>query len=272
MMSRLLLGGQSAVRRVLGRGLAPTAMLVVALAVAPLPGYAASPDGAPPSLPELKKSFNDANEQAHEADILSEIAKALASCRATRIAADRLQCYDVFSAGIEGKIATPSPPEGAQPGPGGFKNNESVGGIASNWHWQKSLNGAIAAGLMPIFSEGDAPEWSHIHWAMFIRCRSGEKDLYLEADKKIFDGAIPVDVAIRLDDGKDISQPWEASVGGTALGLWGNERSTQIVAELLRHRHLSIHILMPNAKNIFLSFDLLGIESALVPIQDKCRS
>jgi hypothetical protein len=229
-------------------------------------------EGDAPSLPAIEKSFDDTKAQAREASVVTTLIKTLAACRDIRLAADRLKCYDDFSEKVENKANSPlwaAEPQnsGAKP-----KNGEAASDIVGNWHLQKSPDGTVAAGLIPIFSEGDGPEWRHIHWALFIRCRAGgQKDIYLESEKKIFDSAVPVDVTLRTDNGKDISQPWEASVGGSALGLWGNERSSSVFKEILQQRRLSVHVLLPNAGSLFLSFDLLGIENAMIPIENKCH-
>lgn len=229
---------------------------------------------ATPTLPQQQKSFNDEKTQTYQSDMATRIISAITACQNNSIAADRLLCYDTLATGIENKAFFKTPEK--------IGKEEAVGDKAAaqatqntqannNWHIQKSASGNAAAGVSSIFSEGDNPDWRHMRWALFIRCRTGEYDIYLESEKKIFHVETPIDVSAHIDGGKEILLPWEASVGGTAIGLWGNDRSAELLKALAHQRHVSFRVTMPAGGNVFASFDLLGIEPAMASLGDKCH-
>lgn len=245
--------------------------LILAMLCWSTSGNAQKPDSnnaAAPSLPAAHQSFDDNNKLgADEENILNE----LQVCRNERVASSRVKCYDDLTDKKIAKINSATILD--------KKDNTPTGG----WIQEKSTDGTIAIGVMSVFSELDSSSdnaGKNINTELFLRCRpdqlrpgqNGHFDIYIGFGKKLFDKGEPVDVSIKLGDDKkkQQTQAWEPSISGTALGLWGSDRSIPILHEIMHERHISTIVILPGDKNFFASFDLIGIQNALVPLTNKC--
>ena len=214
---------------------------------------------SPPSLPQMRKSFSDGGASEQFSWVLT-LLDGLKACRAERLAGDRTKCYDDLT---DKATSTSSGPA---------EKNISQTPKVGNWAVETSPSGVVAAGVPAVFVEDDTSEKTKV--SLFFRCRhDNQMDIYLVFSKKIAKANLPLDVAVKGDDNNDGgSQPWEPSSGGTAIGLWGTERSMPMIKQVARQRHTSVRITLPDDKTLFASFDLLGIEDAMTPLRQTCKT
>ena len=212
---------------------------------APARQEAATPSLPPPSLGPQREA------KANQYAAANRLLEGLRTCRAERLAADRTRCYDDLASRAEGFFA-------------------DVEGVSGNWRTRKPQDGTVLAGTPAVTVDSDSETFSHTKAALFVRCRAGRTDLYLALGTEISVRGDPVDVTLRYDGTDDVTEPWEPSVNGTALGLWGNARASEVLLRLLRSDSFSLRLTLPNDKKLFVGFDLRGIADAIVPVRQAC--
>jgi type VI secretion system protein VasI len=224
--------------------------MLLALPAAAQQDAPARQEGTTPSLPP--PSLGPQREaKANQYAAANRLLEGLRTCRAERLAADRTRCYDDLASRAEGFFA-------------------DVEGVSGNWRTRKPQDGTVLAGTPAVTVDSDSETFSHTKAALFVRCRAGRTDLYLALGTEISVRGDPVDVTLRYDGTDDVTEPWEPSVNGTALGLWGNARASEVLLRLLRSDSFSLRLTLPNDKKLFVGFDLRGIADAIVPVRQAC--